>query len=168
MTHDALKRYLESAPSLAELASVLLPGVDSDSLINLHAGCAQPDSAILAQSFLLANKQEKTAPRITLAIRLHSFLLSEKEAARLAKNCGSDLQSCRSTAATPSTHIEACMTMSVRRRRATLNALVTSVVAPPPIGLEDPEMARYGRQLGGGRGVWHRAAGRASSRSGGV
>ena len=41
MTHDALKRYLESAPSLAELASVLLPGVDSDSLIDLHAGCAQ-------------------------------------------------------------------------------------------------------------------------------
>ena len=50
MTHDALKRYLESAPSLAELASVLIPGVDSDSLIDLHAGCAQPDSAILAQS----------------------------------------------------------------------------------------------------------------------
>ena len=40
MTHDALKRYLESAPSLAELASVLIAGVDSDSLllINLHAG----------------------------------------------------------------------------------------------------------------------------------
>ena len=64
MTHDALKRYLESAPSLAELASALIPGVDSDSLINLHAGCAQPDSAILAQSFWLTNKQEKTAPRI--------------------------------------------------------------------------------------------------------
>ena len=85
MTHDALKRYLESAPSLAELASVLIPGVDSDSLINLHAGCAKPDSAILAQSFLLTNAQEKTAPRIALAIRLHAFLASEKEAKRLAK-----------------------------------------------------------------------------------
>ena len=120
MTHDALKRYLESAPSLAELASVLLPGVDSDSIINLHAGCAQPDSAILAQSFLLANKQEKTAPRITLAIRLHSFLLSEKEAARLAKNTKKS-----SRTAEKSTNLEAAM-HAEKKSRVTAEPILAS------------------------------------------
>ena len=50
MTHDALKRYLESAPSLAELASVLLPGVDSDSLINLPRGTSKPRNCQIWQA----------------------------------------------------------------------------------------------------------------------
>ena len=48
------------------------------------------------------------------------------------------------------------MTMSVRRRRATLTALVTSVVASPPILASRPRYGQmrdiYGRQVGGGRG----------------
>ena len=64
---------------------------------------------------------------------------------------------------TPSTHIEACMTMSVRRRSATRTALVTSALVT--YGLEDPIW--YGRRQGGG-GVWHRPSQRASSRSRGV
>ena len=69
---------------------------------------------------------------------------------------------------TPSTHIEACMTMSVRRRSATRTALVTSALVTSALvtyGLEDPIW--YGRRQGGG-GVWHRPSQRASSRSGGV
>ena len=66
---------------------------------------------------------------------------------------------------TPSTHIEACMTMSVRRRSATRTALVTSALVRLTYGLEDPIW--YGRRQGGG-GVWHRPSQRASSRSGGV
>ena len=73
----------------------------------------------------------------------------------------------RSTAATPSTHIEACMTMSVRRRRATLTALVShpSEFNPSRLTLvdvlEDPNLAWQVR--GGGR-VWHLAIARGSSR----
>ena len=69
---------------------------------------------------------------------------------------------------TPSTHIEACMTMSVRRRSATRTALVTSALVTSALvtyGLEDPIW--YGRRQGGG-GVWHRPSQRASSRSRGV
>ena len=72
----------------------------------------------------------------------------------------------RSTAATPSTHIEACMTMSVRRRRATLTALVSHPSRLTLVDvLEDPNLAWQVR--GGGR-VWHLAIARGSSRSGGV
>ena len=59
---------------------------------------------------------------------------------------GSDLQSCRSTAATPSTHIKACMTMSVRRRRVTLThrtrhirvASFTCMASGPQFGMAGP------------------------------
>ena len=51
MTHGTFRRYLEARKELAELASVLIVGVDGNSLINLHAGCEKPDSAILAQAF---------------------------------------------------------------------------------------------------------------------
>ena len=68
MTHDALGRYLQSEPSLKELASVLIPGVDSNSLINLHAGCEEPNSAILAMAFFRSSTDDTTAPRIALAI----------------------------------------------------------------------------------------------------
>ena len=64
-----------------------------------------------------------------------------------------------------STHIEACMTMSVRRRRATRTALVTSDSSVVKNGLEDPDMVWAG-SMGGG--VWHRPSHGASSRSGGV
>ena len=85
MTHDALRRYFVGRTELTELASVLIVGVDSNSLINLHAGCEKPDSAILAQAFVLSDKHDKAASRIALARRLHTFLLAEKEAVRLAK-----------------------------------------------------------------------------------
>ena len=85
MTHETFRRFLEARKELAELASVLIVGVDGNSLINLHAGCEKPDSAILAQAFILTDSHEKTAPRIALAGRLHTFLLAEKEATRLAK-----------------------------------------------------------------------------------
>ena len=54
--------------SLKELASVLIPGVDSNSLINLHAGCEEPNSAILAMAFFRSSTDDTTAPRIALAI----------------------------------------------------------------------------------------------------
>ena len=41
---------------------------------------------------------------------------------------------------TPSTHIEACMTMSVRRSSATRTALVTSALVRLTHGLEDPNL----------------------------
>ena len=66
---------------------------------------------------------------------------------------------------TPSTHIEACMTMSVRRRSATRTALVTSALVRLTYGLEDPNLVW---PAAGGGGVWHRPSQRASSRSGGV
>ena len=63
----------------------------------------------------------------------------------------SDLQSCCSTAATPSTHKEACMTMSVRRRRATLSHCTRHIrVASPPMASRTPIW--YGRGHRGGRG----------------
>ena len=60
---------------------------------------------------------------------------------------------------TPSTHIEACMTMSVRRRSATRTALVTSALVTSALvtyGLEDPIW--YGRRQGvGGYGIDRRS-----------
>jgi len=85
LTNDELVRYLESEPMLAELASVLAPGVDSNLIFSLHAACKKPDSGVLEQCFLLSGAHEMIAPRIVLATRLHSCLLSEKETARLTK-----------------------------------------------------------------------------------
>ena len=50
-TRRALRRYFVARTELTELASVRIVGVDSNLLINPHAGCEKPDSAILAQAF---------------------------------------------------------------------------------------------------------------------
>ena len=104
MTHGTFRRYLEARKELAELASVLIVGVDGNSLINLHAGCEKPDSAILAQAFMLSDYYDKAAQRIALARRLHTFLLAEKEAVRLAKKTKKSNRS-----AEKSTNLEAAM-----------------------------------------------------------
>ena len=64
MTHGALGRYLKSVPALMELASVLIVGVDSNSLINLHAGCEKPDSADVISASLRIPLMSSTVPLI--------------------------------------------------------------------------------------------------------
>ena len=99
MTHGTFRRYLEARKELAELASVLIVGVDGNSLINLHAGCEKPDSADVISASLRIPLMSSTVPLIADCIicnpsRVSSITLECNE---LSMKCRFKIETCKLT-----------------------------------------------------------------------